>query len=61
MTRSLYGRGWRHFLNQEQNLGKARADICTGLLGTSTSVAQLRDRLKELTHRVSGLGALFAC
>ena len=45
---------------QEQNLGQARAGLCTGVLGTSTSVDQLRDRLKEPTRQVSGLGALFA-
>ena len=59
MTCSLYGRSWRRFLNQDQNLGQAGADLCTGVLGTSTSVDQFRDRLKELTRRVSGLGALF--
>ena len=31
---------------QEQNLGQAGADLCTGSLGTSTSVDQSRDRLK---------------
>ena len=59
MTRSLCGRGWRLFLNQEQNLGQAGADLCTGVLGTSTSVGQLRDRMKELARRVSVLDALF--
>ena len=59
MTCSLYGRGWRRFVNQEQNLGQAGAALCTGVLGTITSVDQLRDRLKELTRRVSDLGALF--
>ena len=56
----LYGRGWRYFLNQEQTLGQACADLCTGGLGARTSVDQLRDRLKELRRRVSDLGALFA-
>ena len=40
-------------------LGQAGADLCTGVLDTSTSVDQLRDCLKELTRRVSGLGAFF--
>ena len=60
MTCSSYGRGWRRFLNQEQNLEQTGADLCTGVLGTSTTADQLRNRLKEVTRRVSGLGALFA-
>ena len=59
MTCSSYGRDWRRSLNQEQNMGQAGADLCTAALGTSTSVDQLRYSLKEPTHRVSGLGALF--
>ena len=60
MTCSLYGRGRRRFLNQEQNLGQAGADLCTKALGTSTSVDQLRDSLKQLTRRAFDVGALFA-
>ena len=45
---------------QEQNLGQAGADLCTGILAASTSADQLRDLLSKLTRRVSGLGALFA-
>ena len=58
MTCSLYRRRWRRYLDLEQNLEQAAADLCTGGLGISTSADQLRDRLKELT-RVSGLGARF--
>ena len=46
------------FFNQKQHLGQAGADLCTGCLGTSTSGDQLRNRLKELTRRISGIGAL---
>ena len=41
-------------------MGQAGAHLGTGFLDTNTSVDQLRVRLKELTHRVSGVGAFFA-
>ena len=45
---------------QEQRLGKAGADLCTDILASSTSVAQLRARLGARTSLVAGLGAHFA-
>ena len=52
MTCSLDSRDYRRFLNQEQNSGQAGVDLCTGGLGTSTSVDQMRVSLIEYTRRV---------
>ena len=45
---------------QEQHLGEAGADLCTDILASSTSVAQLRARLGVRTSLVADLGVRFA-
>ena len=45
---------------QEQRLGEAGADLCTDILASSTSGAQLRARLGVRTSLVADLGARFA-
>ena len=45
---------------QEQRLGEAGADLCTDILASSTSGAQLRARLGVRTSLVADLGVRFA-
>ena len=44
---------------QEQDLGQAGTSLCSGILASSSSGGQLRDRLNALTTQVFGLGQNF--
>ena len=44
---------------QEQDLRMTGRDLWTGILASSTSIGQLRNRLSELTRPISGLGSNF--
>lgn len=45
---------------REQVLRRAGADLCSGILATTTSTCQLRDNLDGLTRAIFGRGVPFA-
>ena len=57
--RASLRRFWPDFCWREQVLGKAGADLCSGILAASTSTCQLQDHLDGLTRAVFGRGVPF--
>lgn len=51
---------WPGVVWREQVLEPEAVELCSEILDASSSATQLRSRLRELTSRVGGLGALFA-